>query len=142
MTFMAATAWNYRGGHGGLRGKRQLAQMDINFVSGQVVDTALKVHSVLGPGLLESAYEACLAYELRKRGMRVLTQLPVPVVHDGLKIDVGYRIDLLVEEAVIVEVKVITRLHPVHEASPCVVTRAFVWSVRSRRANDPEKPSR
>jgi GxxExxY protein len=88
----------------------------VNQVSGAVVDAALKVHSILGPGLLESAYAACLAHELRKRGYRVDTQVGLPVVYDGEKLDLGYRIDLLVANLVIVEVKCVEAIHPVHEA--------------------------
>ena len=71
--------------------------MVINEVTGAVVDGAIKVHSVLGPGLLESAYQACLAYELRKRGLKVATQVDLPVIYDTIRIDLGYRLDLLVE---------------------------------------------
>lgn len=88
----------------------------VNHVSGAVVDAALKVHSVLGPGLLESAYQACLAHELRKRGFRAATQVGLPVVYEGEKLELGYRIDLLVENLVIVEVKCVEAIHPVHEA--------------------------
>jgi GxxExxY protein len=87
--------------------------------SGVVVDAALKVHSALGPGLLESAYEACLAHELRARGLGVLLQVPVPIVYEGVTVEIGYRIDLLVEgtdETVLVELKAIARLLPIHEA--------------------------
>ncbi len=90
--------------------------MDVNVVSGQVVDAAMRVHSVLGPGLLESAYEACLAYELRQRSLQVCTQVELPVVYDGITIDVGYRIDMLVEEALVVELKAVESLLPIHEA--------------------------
>lgn len=76
----------------------------------------MRVHSLLGPGLLESAYGACLAYELGKRLFRVETQVGLPVVYDGQKLDLGYRIDLLVENSVIVEVKCVEAIHPVHEA--------------------------
>ena len=71
--------------------------MDLNQVSGAVVDAGMKVHSALGPGLLESAYEACLIHELKKRGLAVASQVVLPVVYDGVRIDVGYRIDLIVE---------------------------------------------
>ena len=81
--------------------------MNVNDISGAIVDAAMKVHSALGPGLLESSYEGCLAHELRTRGHRVLVQVPLPVRYDGIKIDVGYRIDLLVEDAVIVELKAV-----------------------------------
>ena len=88
----------------------------VNRISGAVVDAAMRVHSVLGPGLLESAYEACLAHELRTRGLNVTTQVGLPVVYEGVRLDLGYRIDLLVEDAVIVEVKAIESLAPIHEA--------------------------
>jgi GxxExxY protein len=90
--------------------------MDMNEVSGAVVDAALKVHTAFGPGLLESTYEACLLHELRKRGLRVANQVSLPVSYDGVRIDVGYRIDLLVEEAVIVELKAVDGLLPIHQA--------------------------
>lgn len=76
----------------------------------------MKVHALLGPGLLESAYKACLAHELRKRGLRVDTEIGLPVVYEGEKLDIGYRIDLLVENLVIVEAKCVEVIHPVHEA--------------------------
>ncbi len=71
--------------------------MDVNYCSGQVVDSAVKVHSALGPGLLESAYQACLAHELRKRGLTVWAQHAVPIIYDGVWIELGYRIDLVVD---------------------------------------------
>lgn len=82
----------------------------------EIVDSAMKVHSALGPGLLESAYEACLAYELRRRGLGVRTQVPLPVLYCGMRIEAGYRIDVLVEDEIIVEVKAIAKRHPLHEA--------------------------
>jgi GxxExxY protein len=88
----------------------------VNQVSGAIVNSAMKVHAVLGPGLLESAYQACLAHELRNRRYQVDTQLGLPVVYEGEKLDLGYRIDLLVENLVIVEIKCIEAIHPVHEA--------------------------
>ena len=88
----------------------------INQISGAIVDAAMKVHSALGPGLLESAYEGCLKHELTRRGLKVLSQVTLPVIYDGVKIDVGYRIDLLVEDAVIVELKAVERLTPLNEA--------------------------
>jgi len=89
---------------------------DINSVSAQVVDFAMKVHSALGPGLLESAYEGCLLHELRKRGLKALSQVALAVVYDQIKIDVGYRVDLLIEDCVMVELKSIEKLAPIHEA--------------------------
>jgi len=76
----------------------------------------MKVHSALGPGLLESAYETCLAYELQKRGLLVLRQTPLPIIYDEVQLDAGYRIDLLVEDAVLVELKTVSKLLPIHEA--------------------------
>jgi GxxExxY protein len=76
----------------------------------------MKVHSLLGPGLLESAYQACLAHELRTRGIEVATEVPLPVVYEGQKLEVGYRIDIVVEGKVVVEVKSVEAIHPIHEA--------------------------
>jgi GxxExxY protein len=90
--------------------------MRINEISSQVVDAALKVHSALGPGLLEGAYEACLAYELRKRGLAVNVQFPLPIVYDGVRVEIGYRVDLIVEDLVLVELKAVTKLLPIHHA--------------------------
>lgn len=81
-----------------------------------IIEAAMRVHSVLGPGLLESTYETCLAHELRKRGLAVRVQVPVPLVYDGIELEVAYRLDLLVDDEIIVEVKGVTKLHPVHEA--------------------------
>lgn len=90
--------------------------MRINEITGQVIDAAMKVHTALGPGLLESAYEACLAHELRKRGLNCQTQVVLPIVYDGMRLDAGYRIDLLVETIVIVELKAVEIMHPIFEA--------------------------
>lgn len=90
--------------------------MDINEISKHIVDAAMQVHTRLGPGLLESAYEACLRYELQKRGLHVAVQVGLPVVYEGVKVDVGYRIDLLVENEVVVELKVVDAVHPIHKA--------------------------
>ena len=93
-----------------------ISDIRINKTSAAIVSSAMKVHSILGPGLLESAYDACLAHELRKRGFRVDTQVGLPVIYEGEKLDLGYRIDLLVENLVIVEVKCVEAIHPVHGA--------------------------
>jgi GxxExxY protein len=89
---------------------------ELNERTGVVVDAAIRVHSALGPGLLESAYEACLAHELRTRGLDVVAQVPFPVVYRGTRIDVGYRIDLLVDKTIVVELKALANLLPLHEA--------------------------
>lgn len=90
--------------------------MDTNTLTGQIIGAAMKVHTELGPGVLEGAYEACLAHELRKQGFRVQVQLPQPVEYDGVMIEVGYKLDLLVESLVIVELKAVQALLPIHEA--------------------------
>lgn len=90
--------------------------MELNEVSGEIVTAAIKVHSALGPGLLESAYRACMCHELTKRGLQYDVERALAVKYDGLEIDVGYRLDLLVEDAVIVELKTVTKLVPVHQA--------------------------
>jgi GxxExxY protein len=76
----------------------------------------MTVHSALGPGLLESAYEACLVYELRERGLQVRTQVPLPLVYRGVQLGAAYRMDLLVEDSLVVELKTVDKLQPVHEA--------------------------
>lgn len=81
-----------------------------------VLDAAYKVHTKLGPGLLERPYQVCLCYELRKRGISHVPEKTLPVVYDSVTIEVGYRVDLLVEDAVIVEVKAIESIRPIHEA--------------------------
>jgi GxxExxY protein len=90
--------------------------MDRNEISGAVVDAAMKVPSALGPGLLESAYAACLRHELIKRGFNVASGVPVPVVYDGIRLEAGYKLDLLVEDTVVVELKAIETLAPIHQA--------------------------
>ncbi len=85
-------------------------------LTGAIIDGAMKVHSALGPGLLESAYEACLLFELHRRGLDAAQQVELPVVYDGVRIDCGYRLDLLVENEIIVEVKAVEKVVPVHQA--------------------------
>ena len=88
----------------------------LNKITEMIIGGAIQVHRALGPGLLESAYEACLAFELKKRGLGIEEQKPLPLVYDQVKLDCGYRIDLLVERAVVVEVKSIDAVAPIHEA--------------------------
>jgi GxxExxY protein len=90
--------------------------METNDITGQIIDAAIKVHRALGPGLLESAYEACLMYELNKRGLIVRNQVALPVKYEDVVIEVGYRIDLLVAESVIVELKSVEEVVPIHKA--------------------------
>ncbi len=90
--------------------------MDINKISGLIIDSAMRVHTTLGPGLLENAYEACLKHELSNRNLKVISQLNLPVLYNGVTIDAGYRLDLLVEDSVIIEIKAVERLKLIHEA--------------------------
>ena len=92
------------------------AEMRVNDVTQQVIAAAIDVHRELGPGLLESTYEACLVFELAERGLRVERQKALPVTYKDVRIDCGYRIDLLVEGQVIVELKAVQALEPIHEA--------------------------
>jgi GxxExxY protein len=82
----------------------------------KILGAAMKVHSVLGPGLLESAYEKCLLFELHRIGLKVLYQVELPIVYETIKIDAGYRIDLLIGDRVIVELKSIEKILPIHKA--------------------------
>ncbi len=82
----------------------------------RIIGGAIEVHRGLGPGLLESAYEVCLAFELRQMGLKVEEQKPLPVCYKNVKLDCGYRLDLVVEDAVIVEIKAVERLSPIHDA--------------------------
>lgn len=92
------------------------SQIDIEAIAKTIVDGALKVHRELGPGLLESAYQSCLAYELRKRGLRVDCEVILPIKYDSQNIDAGYRIDMIVEQSIIIENKSVDQVLPVHEA--------------------------
>ena len=89
---------------------------EINKITGEIIGAALVVHTELGPGLLESVYEICLARELQTKGLKVERQVPVPVTYCGEQLEVGFRIDLLVEEKVVVELKAVEKILPIHEA--------------------------
>jgi len=88
----------------------------LNQITNRIISASIDVHRVLGPGLLESAYEACLAYELAERGLKVELQKPLPIIYKEVKLDGGYRLDLVVQELVVVEIKAVDRLNPIHEA--------------------------
>lgn len=90
--------------------------MNENEVSKVIFDSGLKVHRQLGAGLLESAYEECLYYELQKSGLLIEKQKPMPLIYDDIKLDIGYRIDLLVERKVVVEIKSVESLNEIHIA--------------------------
>jgi GxxExxY protein len=89
---------------------------DIEAIGKDIVDAAYKVHKGFGPGLLESAYQACHAYELQKRGHIVLTELKLPILYDGQEFDQGYRVDELVDDLIIVENKAVDDVHPIYMA--------------------------
>ena len=102
------------------------------------MDSAIKVHRALGPGLLESAYQQCLTYELRKRGLRADTEVLLPIVYDGQQIDAGYRVDMLIEDCIIVENKSVDQILPIHQAQlltylklrDCRLGFILNWNVR------------
>lgn len=89
---------------------------ELDRITETIIGAAIKVHRALGPGLLESAYAACLAFEITESGLKVETEKPLPVLYRQVKLDCGYRLDLLVEEKVIVELKAVDRLMPIHQA--------------------------
>lgn len=88
----------------------------VDRIATQIVDACFHLHSRLGPGLLESVYETCLAHELTKRGLRVERQVPIPIIYDDLRIEAGFKIDLLIEGCIILEIKAATEDHPVFKA--------------------------
>lgn len=88
--------------------------MEVNAITGKIVDAAYKLHTALGPGLLESVYERCLELDLREAGLKVQSQVGVPIQYKNLAFDTGYRLDLIVEDTVIIEVKSVEVLAPVH----------------------------
>jgi GxxExxY protein len=88
----------------------------LNKVTEQIIGSAIEVHRTIGPGLLESAYETCVAFELRQRGLFIEQQKPLPVIYKDVKLDCGYRLDLIVERCVVVEIKAVEKLHSLHDA--------------------------
>ena len=96
--------------------KRVCVPDEVELLAKAVVDVAFAVHTELGPGLLESAYEACLSHELRLRGVKYQLQLPVPLNYKGIRIEVGYRADVVVEEKLLIELKALDQLLPIHTA--------------------------
>ncbi len=90
--------------------------MELNKITEIIIGAAIAVHRALGPGLLESTYEACMLYELNERGLKTERQKALPVTYRGVHLECGYRIDLLVEDLVIVELKAVEKLEPIHEA--------------------------
>ncbi|TXD72477.1 GxxExxY protein [Aequorivita antarctica] len=90
--------------------------MTENELSSKIIGACIEVHKQLGPGLLESTYEVCLAHELRTLGLEFKQQVPLPVIYKGIKLNAGYRIDMIVEESIIIEIKSIEVLAPIHTA--------------------------
>jgi len=90
--------------------------MEINQITHEILDSAFKIHSKLGPGLLESAYRSCLVYELRKKGFNVEEEKALPLIYEGVKLDYGYRIDILVEGKIVIELKTVEAFTDVHTA--------------------------
>ena len=90
--------------------------VELEKLSSALVDSAFKVHQALGPGLLESVYEACLCVELSNRGIAYEAQSPVDIIYEGKRVDAGLRVDLLVERSIILELKAVDKLMPIHQA--------------------------
>ena len=90
--------------------------MDINKLSSKIINAAIEVHRALGPGLLESAYEECMCYEFRLRDFSFERQKPLPIIYKGNKLDCGYRLDIVVENAIILELKSCAKIEPIHKA--------------------------
>jgi len=107
---------NREGAKDARKAKKGDLLMDIEDIASKIVAAAIKVHTVLGPGLLESAYQRCLQYELQKDGLKVECEVALPVVYEKIKIDAGYRIDMVVEGSVIIENKTVDKMLPIHEA--------------------------
>lgn len=103
--------------------------MRVNDLTGAIIGAAIEVHRVLGPGLLESAYEECLCRELTLRGLRFRRQCPLPLEYKGMKLDKGYKLDLLVEEFCVVEVKSVDAIHPIYEAQTLTYMRLGEWKI-------------
>ncbi|MFN8384141.1 MAG: GxxExxY protein [Anaerolineales bacterium] len=95
---------------------RQMSIDELNKITEAIIGAAIEVHRNLGPGLLESAYRECLRYELLQQEYEVFQEVPLPLIYKGIKLDCGYRLDLLVNDAVIVEIKSVESLAPIHEA--------------------------
>lgn len=102
---------------------------DVNKTTETIIGAAIEVHRNLGPGLLESAYEECLCHELKLRDMSFQRQVPLPVIYKGMRLDCGYRLDLLVNDEVVVELKAVDSLQPIHEAQILTYLRLGGWKV-------------
>jgi len=101
--------------------------MDVNKTTEEIIGAAIDVHRALGPGLLESAYEECLCRDLELRGVPFERQRPVPVEYKGIRLECGYRVDLLVDNAVVVELKAVAAIEPIHEAQLLTYMKIEGW---------------
>jgi len=110
-------------------GKGVMAVQSVNKTTESIIGAAIEVHRHLGPGLLESAYEECLAEELNLRNIAFKRQLSLPVVYKGKKLDAGYKIDLLVNDEVVVELKAVDAIHPIHTAQTLTYMRLGGWQL-------------
>jgi len=104
--------------------------MPLNDAGKEIVSGSIRVHSTLGPGLLESAYEPCLAHELISHGLDVRTQVPLPIVYRDVRLDAGYRLDMVVGGTIVVEIKAVERLLPIHEAQLLSYLRLGGYPIR------------
>lgn len=103
--------------------------MELNKLTERIIGAAIEVHKALGPGLLESAYEECLAHEMRLRGLRFDRHMPLPVISKGVNLDCGYRLDVLVETSVVLELKAVEAIVPIHEAQILTYLKLGGWAV-------------
>ncbi len=103
--------------------------METNKLTEQIIGAAIEVHKLLGPGLMESAYEACLCYELAKRNLKFEQQVPLPVKYKEVNLDCGYRIDVLVEKTVLVEIKSVAALEAIHKAQIITYLKLGNWKI-------------
>ena len=96
--------------------RKELARPGLEVIGADIVDSAIKVHRVLGPGLLESAYQRCLTHELRSRGFEVTCEVLIPITYDTVRLGFGYRVDMIVNDSVVIENKTVERVLPIHSA--------------------------
>jgi GxxExxY protein len=104
-------------------------EVDLNSLTERIIGAAIEVHKALGPGLMESAYEECLCRELALRGIGIERQLPLPVEYKGVRLDCSYRLDLLVEQSVVVEIKSLSAIEPIHEAQLLTYLKLGGWKL-------------
>jgi GxxExxY protein len=96
--------------------EENLSKLTLSELTEKVIGASIEIHRALGPGLLESAYEECLCYELTRHGVQYTRQQPLPVIYKGVRLDCGYQMDIVVEKAIILELKTVEKLLPIHEA--------------------------